>query len=168
MLSTSGLVLPASGRLVFQPDTSLLCISIPNSDCLFPLSFDQVVKRPGRPNPGPAGPIQAWELTVTVCKQESCHGPSLSKATVHASAAQAAALCHGGPGATVTGSGPADMAQAILSGASSVLNVLSLLTGSRLRYHDRCPLSPSHVLLSFDRCGWAELDSEVVTLTPKR
>ena len=65
MLGTSGLVLPASGESVFLPDTSLLCISIPNSDCLFPLSFDQVVKRPSRPNPGPAGPIRARDLTVT-------------------------------------------------------------------------------------------------------
>ena len=64
MLGTSGLVLPASGESVFLPDTSLLCISIPNSVCLFPLSFYQVVKRPGRPNPGPAGPIRARDLTV--------------------------------------------------------------------------------------------------------
>ena len=62
---TSGLVLPASGETVFLPDTSLLCISIRNSDCLFPLSFDQVVKRPGRPNRGQASPIRARDLTVT-------------------------------------------------------------------------------------------------------
>ena len=39
-------VLLASGESAFPPDTSLLCISIPNSDsdCLFPLTFYQVVK----------------------------------------------------------------------------------------------------------------------------
>ena len=56
-------MLPTSGKLVFLLDTSLLCISIPNSDCLFPLSFDQVVKLPSRPSPGPAGLTRG--LTVT-------------------------------------------------------------------------------------------------------
>ena len=44
MLCTSCPVLPASGEKVFLPDILLLCISIPNSDCLFFLSVDQVVK----------------------------------------------------------------------------------------------------------------------------
>ena len=48
VLCTSSLVLLASGQSAFPPDTSWLCNSIPNSDYLFSLSFDQVVKQPGR------------------------------------------------------------------------------------------------------------------------
>ena len=50
MLCISGLVLLASGDSAFPPDNSWLCISIPNSVCFFPFSFDQVVMQPGRPS----------------------------------------------------------------------------------------------------------------------
>ena len=65
VLCTSGLVLLASSESAFPPDTSWPCISIPNSDCLFSLSFDQgQAARPAQLKAGPADPTQGFTVTA--------------------------------------------------------------------------------------------------------